>query len=190
MTEEQSTYVPDGTYEREFEAPDAEITPDGVELDELKVQMIMDRFRAEQNLGAGLVAGLIAALAGAALWAVITVMTGYQIGWMAIGVGFLVGWAVRQFGQGVDVVFAVAGAILALLGCVAGNLLAGCGLIAQEAGVPFLEVLGRLDPNMAVQLLVELFSPMDLLFYGFAVYEGFQLSRRHVTAEDLQEAVV
>lgn len=190
MKEDEATRVPDSPDDSQFEAPDAQITPDGVELDELKVQMIMDRFRAEQNLGAGLVAGVIAAAAGAGLWAAITVMTGYQIGWMAIGVGFLVGWAVRQFGRGVDVGFAVAGAVLALLGCVAGNLLAGCGLVAQETEVPFLEVLGSLDPTMAVELMTALFSPMDLLFYGFAIYEGFQLSRRQVTVEDLQEAVV
>ena len=66
-------------------------------------------------------AGLIAAGLGAYLWAVITIATGYQIGFMAIGVGVLVGSAVRGFGKGIEPVFGVIGTTLALLGCAAGS---------------------------------------------------------------------
>jgi hypothetical protein len=33
------------------------------------------------------------------------------------------------------------------------------------------------------------FSPMDLVFYGIAVYEGFKLSFRKVTHEEIQAAI-
>jgi hypothetical protein len=33
------------------------------------------------------------------------------------------------------------------------------------------------------------FSPMDLLFYGIAVYEGFKLSFRKITHEEIRAAI-
>ena len=54
----------------------------------------------DSNMSLALIGGVVAALVGAALWAVITVTTGYQIGFMAIGVGFLVGLTVGHVGKG------------------------------------------------------------------------------------------
>ena len=53
-----------------------------------QVQMAMDSLRSEQNMMAGAVSGTVAAFAGAGFWALVTVVTEYQIGWMAVGVGF------------------------------------------------------------------------------------------------------
>ncbi len=92
-------------------------------LSATEIQFALQALRSDQNLVVGALAGLAAALVGAAIWAVVTALTQYQIGFMAIGVGFLVGFAVRAAGRGVDPVFGVVGAALALLGCVLGNLL-------------------------------------------------------------------
>jgi hypothetical protein len=130
----------------------------------------------DDNLPLALVAGLLAAAIGAALWAVITVASGWQIGWMAVGVGFLVGIAIRKLGNGSTMVFGIIGAVFALVGCVAGNLLSVVGFISQAESVPFLATLGQIDPPIAMNLLIETASPMDALFYAIAVYEGFKLS--------------
>ncbi len=156
-------------------------------VDPLRVELARQRLAAEQKLGAGIAAGAVAALAGAALWAVITVFTGYQIGFMAVGIGFLVGWAVRAAGKGVDKTFGIAGAVLALLGCLAGNLLAVVGLVAKQEGIPFFDLLSRLDPELAIELMKASFSPIDLLFYAIAVYEGYRLSFRRLTAAEAKE---
>lgn len=121
-------------------------------------------------------AGLVAALVGAAIWAVVTVTTKFQIGWMAVGVGFLVGYSVRTVGRGTTAPYGFAGAALALLGCVMGNLLSACGFYAAEASMSVWSVLGRLNWEMAISLIQATFQPMDLLFYGIAVYEGYKLS--------------
>src|SRR5262245_66169208 len=76
-----------------------------------------------ENLPLGFMAGLLAAAVGAGLWALITIFVGFQIGWMAVGVGFLVGWAVRVAGKGRHRAFGIMGALLALSGCAVGNLL-------------------------------------------------------------------
>lgn len=132
--------------------------------------------RENQNLVLGLSAGVVAAVTGAVIWALITVATNYQIGWMAVGVGFLVGYAIRFFGKGVDQVFGIAGAVIALLGCVAGNFLTVVIVVAQQEQMGVTAVLARLTPGIIAALLKETFQPMDLLFYGIAVYEAYKFS--------------
>jgi len=132
------------------------------------------------NLTLAAVAGLAAAIVGAVIWAVITVSTKYQIGFMAIGVGFLVGWTVRAAGKGGAMSYSLIGGAFALFGCLLGNLLSACGFLAAEQSVPLMTVVERAltNPGLAVELLQATFSPMDLLFYAIAVYEGFKLARR------------
>jgi hypothetical protein len=169
----------DESTSEESEAPE-------LELDPAQVQYLRQRLESEQNLPLAFVVGLIASIAGAAVWAGLTVVTGYQIGFMAIGVGFLVGFAVRAVGKGVTPVYGVIGAGLSLLGCALGNLLAVTAIVAQDQGVPFLSVLSQLDPELVQHLMVATFSPMDLLFYGIALYYGYRLSFRQLTAADLE----
>ncbi len=155
------------------------------QFDTAQLQFAMDQLRAEQNLIIGAVAGAAGAAVGAALWALITILTNVQIGWMAVAVGFLVGMAVRTFGKGIDHLFGVVGAVLALLGCGLGNLLVTCGIIASQQDMEFFEVLSKLDFQNIKELMVASFSPTDLLFYGIAVYEAYKLSFRRPTYQEL-----
>lgn len=154
-------------------------------FDEAQVRYALDQVRAEQSVPKAVVAGALAAAVGAGVWALITVLTSFQIGWMAVGVGFLVGLAVRTFGKGTDTTFGVIGALLALAGCLLGNLLTVCGMIAADQSLRLVDVVTSLDLRTAYELMFATFSPMDLLFYGIAVYEGYRLSVREVTEEEL-----
>ena len=160
-----------------------------IEIDPVKMKMLHDRFRSQQNFVGGVIAGVVAAGIGAVLWAVITVTTEFQIGFMAVGVGFLVALAVRSVGKGIDNIFGLAGAALALIGCTAGNLLATCGLIAKHNDIPFFTVLSVLEWEAVKNLMVAGFSPIDLLFYAIAVYEGYKLSFRTLTSADLEDVL-
>src|SRR5262245_23005581 len=101
-----------------------------------QIEYAMSQFRSEQSLLMGTAAGAVAGVVGAGAWALVTTLTHFQIGWMAVGIGFLVGIAIRTFGKGIDKVFGVIGAILALSGCVLGNLLAVCGMVASHQHIP------------------------------------------------------
>lgn len=138
----------------------------------------IEKLRMEQNLPLGILAGLGAAFVGALLWAVITVLTKYQIGYMAVAIGFAVGFSVRIFGKGVDIIFGIVGALLALLGCLTGNFFSQIGFAAQENAVSYFEVLTWISPSEIPQILIDSFSFMDILFYGLAIYEGFKFSFR------------
>ena len=131
----------------------------------------------EQNLPMGFLFGLAAAMIGASLWAVITALSGWQIGFMAIGVGWLAGQGVRLGGKGTDQSFAFIGAGLALLGCLFGNLLTSCWFIAQANEIPFGDVLSSLNGAAIGEIFNASFNPIDLLFYGLAVWTGFKYAR-------------
>lgn len=131
----------------------------------------------KSSLVLGIIAGLLAAIIAGIVWAIITELTHFQIGWMAIGVGILVGFAVRFAGQGSSIAYGVTGAILALLGCLLGNFLAVLLLGADET-ISSMELLQYflLNPADVFTIMKETFQPIDLLFYGFAMYEGFKFS--------------
>lgn len=157
-----------------------------VELDPAQLQYLKQRLESEQNLGLAIVAGAGASLLGAAAWAAATVATGYQIGFFAIGIGFLVGFAVRTLGKGITSSFGVVGGFWSLLGCAVGNLLTVTAMIAREEGIALGDVISRLTPELIQQLMVATFSPMDLVFYGIAVYYGYRLSFRELGRDEFE----
>ncbi len=169
----------DGIQSQEPQAPAAELDP-------AQLLYLRQKLESEQNLLLGIVGGIGAAIAGAAVWAGVTVVTGYQIGFMAIGIGFLVGFAIRALGKGVTNPFGVVGAVLSLLGCALGNLMAVTAMVAAEQEVPFLSVLSQLDPAIIQELMVAFFSPMDVVFYGIALYYGYKLAFRQITRAELE----
>jgi hypothetical protein len=136
---------------------------------------IDDQMDTDSNLIMGLIGGGVAMLVSAIIWGAVTYLTEYKIGWMAIGVGFLVGFAVKYFGRGKTPVFGISSAALALIGCVLGNLMFYSGVIAREEGASFLEVFFffLLTPAAAIELFTIAFDFMDILFYGLAAYVGF-----------------
>lgn len=164
---------------------DPEAAQHQVEVDQDKLQALMQRMKAEQSVPRGLLAGIVAGAVAAIVWAVITKVTGYEVGWIAIGVGFLVGLAVRQFGKGIDIRFNVMGAALALISVMIGKILAICMFAAKEAQVGAFEIFNELSFDQMLALLKETFNPIDLLFYGLAIWAGWQYATRTMTQEEL-----
>ena len=121
-----------------FEAGDVVLPEQTVES--LSNDRRLQEMRDNQNFVFGIAAGAGAALLGAVLWAVITAITNYQIGWMAVGVGALVGIAIRSAGKGVDNSFGFAGALIALLGCVVGNFLTIVIVISRQESMSTMEI--------------------------------------------------
>lgn len=152
-------------------------------LDEVRSRARLRQLESEQNLLAGALAGAIAAAIGAIAWAMITVATSYQIGWMAVGVGFLVGYAVRMLGKGLTPLYGMVAAVLAVAGCLAGNVLTTCMLLSREEALPLGDVLLKLDAAIIAELLLATWQPSDLLFYGLAVYVAYQYAFDRPTAD-------
>jgi hypothetical protein len=136
---------------------------------------VIEEVETGSNLLLGLIGGGIAMLVSAIVWGAVTYFTEYQIGWIAVGVGFLVGTAVRFFGKGRSAIFGIISAALALLGCVLGNLMFYSGVIARENEISFFEVFFFLlvNPSALFEVFTLAFDFMDLLFYGLAAWVGY-----------------
>lgn len=146
--------------------------------EEVAEEIDMNVLKSEENLPMGLLAGLVACIIGAAVWALVSVSTGYQIGYMAIGMGFLVGYAVRIAGKGISPVFGIVGAALALLGCILGDYFSYIGYFASSEGLPYMETLALIPVGEMMEFLFENLLSMTALFYGIALFEGYKLSFR------------
>ena len=156
-------------------------------INHLSLEAYKDQLRPEQNLPLAIAAAVVASLVSAGLWAAITVATEYQIGYMAIAVGLIVGFSVRFVGKGIDQVFGVIGAVFALLGCLVGNYLSMVGFAADAEGLTYIDTLLLIDISLIPSIMAETFSPMDILFYGLAVYEGYRFSFRAIDEEELAQ---
>ena len=145
-------------------------------------QPAIEQLDDQPNLFLGLAGGVVAMLVSAIVWGAVTYFTEYQIGWLAIGVGFLVGLAIRFFGKGKTPVFGISGAVLALIGCLLGNLFFYSGVIAREQGASILDVFFffLVTPAAVIEVFSIAFEFMDILFYALAAYAGFS------TAMDLK----
>jgi hypothetical protein len=160
-------------------------------VDTEAVREFREALLAQQNIRRGIAGGVASALIGAGAWALITVATNYQHSAMAMGVGLLVGLAVRKYGHGISRPFGVAGAVLALCGALLGNLLSFGGLVAKIGGLPLLAVEANLltNPVAAANALADSFSPIDILFYVIAIIAGYHFSFRELVESDIVRMV-
>lgn len=147
----------------------------------------LEKYRSEQNLPAAIGTGVLVGFIGALLWAAITVATGYQIGYMAIAIGAGVGISMRVFGKGMDQIFGISGAIIAIVSCLLGNFFSIVGYNANAEGVGYFEALGMIDVSLIIPAMTETFSGMDLFFYAIAGYEGYKFAFRAFTEKELAE---
>jgi hypothetical protein len=126
----------------------------------------------------GTVGSVAGALLGAIAWGAITAATHFQIGYMAVGVGFLAGYGMRMLGGGRDRADGAIAAIVAFFGCVLGNLLTVVIEFAPHdaahRGIPELTTLILLNPKLAWFMLSQNFNIMDVLFYALAIYAGYR----------------
>lgn len=130
-----------------------------------------------ENLVLGILGGLVAAIVGAAIWMGITVATGMHIGFVALGVGALVGFAIRVAGHGSSMIFGICGAIFTFLSCLGGEIFAQLQAMTSPEH-DFYDVLKNTD---LVQLTGTIFShtdPIMYLIYAIGIYEGYKFAMR------------
>ncbi len=174
----------DSNYEERFDDTEA--------LESHVVKSLIDdkvliKLQEEQNYPLGLIAGIIVGLVGAFLWAAITIATEFQIGFMALAIGAGVGFAIRFAGKGIDQIFGISGAIIAVFACLLGNFFGIIGFLANEEGLEFIDALFMFDYSLLLPIMQETFSIIDLLFYGIAGAEGYKFAFRALTEKEIAE---
>ena len=96
---------------------------------------------AEQNTGRTIITGLVAAVLGGAVWALIVLVTGYEVGYVAWGVGLLVGYAMARSTGTRSKGLGTVAAGLAVVGLLVGKYLIievslGSGLVSEVQDDP------------------------------------------------------
>ena len=134
-------------------------------------------------------AGLAAAIVGGVIWALIVRWSDYEIGFVAWGIGFIVGTAVVFGAQQVrGVPLQVIAVVLALLGIVVGKYLAFVWVGQDELGDSGFElpVLSKDTFDLFWDLRNDIWSFWDLLWVGLAVVTAFRIPQvEHAEAAEV-----
>jgi hypothetical protein len=140
--------------------------------------------REERPLAALLVpavlAGVVAAILGAVVWGLIVKWTDYEVGFVAWGIGFLVGIAVVAATRGArGLVFQFVAVACALLGILLGKYLSFAWVLQEVAeqetqGAIEIPVLSMDTVDLFLDELGTVFDWIDLLWAGLAVYTAWR----------------
>lgn len=130
------------------------------------------------NLVMGLVVAVVAALITAGVYGAIVGATEYEIGYAAVGVGFLIGFAAGRIG-GASPILPVVSAVLSLGAVYLGQLIGIAIIGADDLGVSatslFVEHFDMLTEGWS-----ETADPMTFLFLGIGAFAAFSGAKKAV----------
>jgi len=132
-------------------------------------------------LGPGIAGGLVAAIVGGFLWGLIVILTEYEIGIAAWGIGFLAGFGVVRFAGGAKgTPLQVVAVISSLLGIVIGKYVSYAYFFKQAIEDRFDVDISYFDSEIFRAFrenLGDIFGGFDLIWAGFAIATAWQIAR-------------
>ena len=148
-------------------------------------KVALKKLRRYQSFLYALIGGLLITATAAVGWAFITAMTGYQGVYLALGVGVLVGIAVRFFGAGIKRIFGILAALLALTGSLLGYYLSQNGFLEELQLARIMGIPDYLDQELMLNTMRDSFVPLDLVFYGLAVLLAYFIAIRRINSRKM-----
>ena len=141
--------------------------------------VIMDGVRGrEENLLFGILAAAVAAAMGAGIWLGIVVGIGLHVEYaVPIGMGVLVGLAVRQIGNGTGMLFGIIGVVFTLIGCLGGEILTA----VQPLTTPqhdLYNILTTVDLTQVLSRILDKTDPIMYLIYAIGAFVAYRFSIR------------
>ncbi|MGV4985619.1 hypothetical protein ACVB8X_28110 [Streptomyces sp. NRAIS4] len=131
---------------------------------------------ARNNVVLGVVAAVVAAVAAAALYGVVIGATKHEIGYAAVGVGFVVGLAAGKAG-GRNPALPVVSAILALGAVYLGQLVGEAMIGADQLHVGFNELFFQ-HFDVVQQAWKEEADPLTFVFFAIAAFAAFSGAKK------------
>ena len=129
----------------------------------------------------GLLAGLLAAVLATAIWYGVVAVTSYQLGIVAIAVGFLVGQSVVLGARGhASIALPVISVVLTLLALAISEYLIVAYFVGQEVGVP-IDIVQ--PPDFVVSVIADSLAadPLTLAFWAIALFQAVAIPWRAIT---------
>jgi hypothetical protein len=132
------------------------------------------------------VGGLLAAIVSGVVWGLITIWTNSEVGYVAIGVGWLCGAAVVFFGRNArGPIFQLIASAFSILGIAIGKyyffFLLVKEITEEDIGAEMASRLSMFDPvvfTFFLQNLGDFFSFYDVLFIALAVYMAWRIPQQ------------
>jgi hypothetical protein len=129
--------------------------------------------------------GLLAAIVGGIVWGLIVILTDYEVGFVAWGIGFLAGFLVVRFAGGRKGVPLQAIAIVSsLVGIVLGKYVAYVYFIKEavreQVSDEAADSIGYFDTDVMSAFredFSDVFSGYDLLWAGLAIFTAWRMAR-------------
>lgn len=141
----------------------------------------------DQALASAALAGIVAVAVFSVLWTMLSTLFGRIFPWLTLAMGMLVGLVVRRAGRGLDWRFPALAAGLAVLGCLAGNVLVAAAFTAERESMSTLSVLLGVTSMTWPVFFDEVMTPADAVYALFAAaiaafYANRRLSRTEYLA--------
>jgi hypothetical protein len=125
--------------------------------------------------------GILAALVGGFVWGLIVIVTDYEVGFVAWGIGFLAGIAVVRFAGGrKGVPLQVVAVVSSLLGIVVGKYISFAYFFKKAVEDRFGVELSYFDSTIFTTFrenLGDVFGGFDLLWAALAIFTAWRLAR-------------
>ncbi|WP_371583839.1 hypothetical protein [Streptomyces sp. NBC_01314] len=131
---------------------------------------------ARNNLALGLVVGVVMALVTAGVYGGIVGATEYEIGYAAVGVGFLIGFAAGKIG-GTNPILPVVSALLSLGAVYLGQLIGIAMFVADDAGVSATSLFTEQFDGLT-EAWSETADPMTFLFLAIGAFTAFSSAKK------------
>lgn len=147
-----------------------------------KAEREADQGGGMASLARGFALGLVAAVGAGALWGVITAVTGFNIGLIAIAVGFAVAVGIQAGAGRGGWMYQVMAVALTYFAICFNEVVIYAWYAYTEQGMGLAEVLLSIVigvPMVLVMLIPSTISGggfISLLIYGFAIYQAFQMT--------------
>ena len=129
----------------------------------------------------GLLAGLLAAVLATAIWYGVVALTSYQLGIVAIAVGFVVGQGVVLGARRhASIALPVISVVLTLLALAISEYLIVAYFVGQELGVP-IDIVQ--PPDFVVSVITDSLAadPLTLAFWAIALFQAVAIPWRAIT---------
>jgi hypothetical protein len=141
--------------------------------------VLTERIPSRGNFVLALLAGLAAAVVGAVIWMGVMLTTGWDMGSvvLTLGVGLMVGLAIRINGNGSNFIYGMLGIAFTLLSCLVGEI----GVALQSATTSQLDlyaVIMHIDLISLISSIVSHTSLMMLAAYVVGSILAYKLSIR------------
>ncbi|UXY29383.1 hypothetical protein [Streptomyces sp. HUAS TT20] len=131
---------------------------------------------SKDNIALGLVAALGAAVVAAGIYGLVIGLTKHEIGWAAVGVGFVIGVAAGKLG-GRNPALAVVSPVLALGSVYIGQLVGDAMIIADTFGRSFNEVFFQ-HFDVVQEAWKADADPLTFVFLAIAAWAAFSGARK------------